>query len=306
MFANAIDYVGQFTRPIKFVVRKYKNDELIPYTATLFFVNDEGYALTCKHFAQSILNSLTINENFETFKKRKEALQVDGCTEEKIIELEKEYHLKNHEPIQIIYQFPNCVDSFKEIQVTFSDEYDLALLKFDGFNKILYQGNAVFAKNSTFVRPGHMLCRIGYPFPEFSDYGYDKATDSIHWLEQFSDTPRFPIDGMFTRYVAGKHGEIMGIEISTPGLMGQSGGPLFTSDGIICGMQFETKHYHLGFDMKDVHMNIDGWDKMINNQPFLHVGRCIHVDIIKQFLDDNKVRYYIGDDLEHEEKVNGN
>jgi len=43
-------------------------------------------------------------------------------------------------------------------------------------------------------------------------------------------------------------GEIMGIELSTPGLRGQSGGPLFNSEGIICGMQSSTNHLHLGFE----------------------------------------------------------
>jgi hypothetical protein len=34
------------------------------------------------------------------------------------------------------------------------------------------------------------------------------------------------------------------LEMSTLGLMGQSGGPLFDTEGKICGMQFATNHLH--------------------------------------------------------------
>ena len=105
-------------------------------------------------------------------------------------------------------------------------------------------------------------------------------------------TPRFPIDGMYTRNVANKDGKIIGIELSTPGLRGQSGGPLFDENGIIYGMQSLTKHLHLGFDMINDHMTINGRQQVINNQPFLHVGHCVHVDVIKEFLDSKGVKYY--------------
>ena len=57
-----------------------------------------------------------------------------------------------------------------------------------------------------------------------------------------TETPRFPIEGMLTRHIM--HGnEIAGIELSTPGLRGQSGGPLFNSEGLVCGMQSGTNHF---------------------------------------------------------------
>ena len=40
------------------------------------------------------------------------------------------------------------------------------------------------------------------------------------------------------------------------------------------------------------HQIINGREQVINNQPFLHVGHCVHVDVIKAFLDDHKVKYY--------------
>jgi S1-C subfamily serine protease len=96
---------------------------------------------------------------------------------------------------------------------------------------------------------------------------------------------------MLTRHIQGDK-EIAGIELSTPGLRGQSGGPLFDKEGTVCGMQSSTNHLHLGFDMKNFEYNLNGVKIKVTNQPFLHVGHCIHVDIIKKFLLENKIRFY--------------
>ena len=97
---------------------------------------------------------------------------------------------------------------------------------------------------------------------------------------------------MYTRGVADKDGKLVGIELSTHGLRVQSGGPLFDENGIIYGMQSLTKHLHLGFDMINEHMQINGRQQVINNQPFLHVGHCVHVDVIKEYLRSQGVKYY--------------
>ena len=52
-------------------------------------------------------------------------------------------------------------------------------------------------------------------------------------------------------------------------------------------------------------MRIDGQRKEVNNYPFLHVGRCITVDVIKSFLDANGIKYYIGDSTGVVEEING-
>jgi hypothetical protein len=87
-------------------------------------------------------------------------------------------------------------------------------------------------------------------------------------------------------------GKVFGIELSTPGLKGQSGGPLFNEQGLICGMQSMTNHLHLGFDMKNAEHKIGGKTIKVTNQPFLHVGHCIHADVIKEFLTANSIRFY--------------
>jgi len=83
--------------------------------------------------------------------------------------------------------------------------------------------------------------------------------------------------------------------MSTPGLRGQSGGPLFDREGIIYGMQSATNHLHLGFDLKDKELVTDGKKTKVSNYPFLHVGISVHVDKIKDFLNMHKIDFSVTD-----------
>ena len=96
---------------------------------------------------------------------------------------------------------------------------------------------------------------------------------------------------MVTRFLADTEG-MYGIELSTPGLRGQSGGPLFDEKGRICGMQFSTKHLHLGFDLEGKEILVNNKSRTISDYSFLHLGQCIHADTIKSFLKLHHVDFF--------------
>jgi hypothetical protein len=291
MFKTAIEKVGEFTRSIHFISKVYDEKEVLPGAASLFFVNDEGVAITCKHISSLIREAENISNQYISFQKEKNALNRSGSYNKKMKELKQKYgYDKPDISCQIKYQFVNCVN-FKTVDIIEHPAYDLAILKMKDFSASHYKGHAIFAKDSNQLQPGLFLCRLGYPFPEFSNFNFDSTNETINWTSDPIKTVRFPIEGMMTRHLADQTGKIYGIEISTPGLRGQSGGPLFNSDGLVFGMQSMTKHLHLGFDMKN-HEIISGGKKIkITNQPFLHVGQCIHVDVIKEFLQSNKIDF---------------
>ena len=171
-------------------------------------------------------------------------------------------------------------------------KYDLSILIFEDFKNPAYKSHATFLKDTSVLKQGKYLCRLGYPFPEFTNFQFNEAADNIEWTNTGqSETPRFPIEGMLTRNLIDAD-KVIGIELSTPGLKGQSGGPLFNEQGLICGMQSMTNHLHLGFDMKNFEYKTGGKSIKATNQPFLHVGHCIHADIIKEFLTLNKIKFY--------------
>jgi len=292
MFVEAIERVDPFVRPILSIVRLYGNSEIIPACSTMFFVNEEACAITCRHVAEQLMQADDIHRNYVRFLGERRAIQRDARYNQRLAALEERFGLRPGTLIRQRNQFYGSVDQFTAIQYHLHPTQDLAIIQFLGYNRILYRSHAVFLGDSSRIKQGKYLCRLGYPFPEFTNYRYNPTIDDIEWTtEGRTNTPRFPIDGIVTRLRA-ENGEIVGVEMSTPGLLGQSGGPLFDTDGIIYGMQHATRHLHLGFDIVDREVTVGGRKTRVSNYPFLNVGQCVHVDVIKQFLREKRIRYY--------------
>ncbi len=292
MFIDAIEEVGKFTRPVHTIVRTYGSKHIIPGSATLFFVNEEGYAITCKHVVEMLAAADPINNGYNQFKEERSRIQNDGKYKQKVKGLEMKYKFHPDATIQMKNSFVDCVDSMSGFTWNAHPTLDLAILKFNDFKTAHYSSYATFVKDTSTIKQGKFLCRLGFPFPEFSNFVYNIETDDMDWTNTgIMHSPRFPIEGMVTRFLAENNG-LYGIEMSTPGLRGQSGGPLFDNAGKIYGMQFSTKHLHLGFDMIDKEIMLPTGMKKVNDYSFLHLGQCIHADAIKAFLKEHKVKFY--------------
>ncbi|MBN8821751.1 MULTISPECIES: trypsin-like peptidase domain-containing protein [unclassified Spirosoma] len=294
MFVDAIERVDSFTRPLHSIVRLYGHDGIIPGTATLFFVNEEACAITCKHVADLVAQADAIFQNYREFQGARRDVLREKNANHLISQLETKYKLSPDTIIRIRNNFIGCVDQFQRLNIDRHPTQDLAILRFEGYKRVLYNSYATFLRDTSRIKPGRSLCRLGYPFPEFTNFRYNPSIDDIEW-----DTtgrilsPSFPIDGIVTRLTTDNRG-VLGIEMSTPGLRGQSGGPLFDTNGLIFGMQSSTTHLHLGFDIEDHEVLVNGRKRRVSNYPFLNVGRCVHVDVIKAFLREKGVNYYEG------------
>lgn len=292
MFQQAIEKVLQFTRPLHSISRTY-GGLLLPGSSTFFFVNDNGVAITCRHVAEMIPAAENINQHYLKFRAELNAVPKDNKFKRNVQGLELKYKYLPETTIQLKNNFLNCFDSIREITCHTHPTLDLAILEFKGFNKIFYTSHASFIKDSSKIKQGMSLCRIGFPFPEFNNFRHNPDTDDIEWTNTGNpNSPSFPIDGIVTRFVASNITEgITGIEMSRPGLRGQSGGPLFDAYGTVYGMQFATNHLHLGFDLKDHEIISNGKRSKVTNSPFLHVGICVHADKIKAFLREKNISF---------------
>jgi len=290
VFVKAVEEVAEFTRPVHSIVRTYGSHIIEPSASTLFIVNDEGWALTCKHVAALFPEAERIRKQYAAFKNDLNNPPAGAKPKKHRRNMEKKYSLSKTSPVQLLNMARNCVDTGTGLSGKAHKDLDVALIKFEGFGKLLCSDFPKFPKDTSGLKPGKYLCRLGYPFVEFTNFEYDKLNDQLQWTSTGrQDSPRFPLEGMVTRNVA-EDEKVIGFEMSTPGLRGQSGGPAFDQDGIVWGMQSGTKHLYLNFDV-DLEVIRGGQEKHVKESAFLHVGHCIHVDVLKDFMTSNKVKF---------------
>ena len=165
---------------------------------------------------------------------------------------------------------------------------DLAILKLENFDLtgITYP---VFKNPLPDIRPGTSVCRLGFPFNSI-EATFNEASGQFS-LENFSVPPMFPNDGIHTR-MAVLPSAISGgpsarfIETSTPGLRGQSGGPVFDKQGMVWGIQSSTAYLELGFSAK----KNDNGKEFVEHQ-FMGVGLVSHVSHVIELFDQYGVSY---------------
>lgn len=293
MFVEAIETVGAYTRPIHSIERFFESEEVHPGAATLFFVNADGWALTCRHVAQQLIAGEQIAANYAAFKRERTLLSSKNRRQLER-DLARQHGLAKDSVVELKSMLVDCFEGPLDLRIELHPEFDVALVKFSNFTSLGASTFPVFGALGEDLKPGMFLCRLGYPFPEFRNFAYDAATDSIDWNDKGQQgTPRFPIDGMVTRHLRGPAGAVCGFEMSTPGLRGQSGGPAFDAQGRVWGMQSETAALDLNFDV-DADVVRAGAHKHVRDYAFLQVGHCVHVDVLKDFMRQHSVAFTEG------------
>ncbi|MGA2736487.1 MAG: hypothetical protein ABSG65_03445, partial [Bryobacteraceae bacterium] len=146
----------------------------------------------------------------------------------------------------------------------------------------------VFKNPSLDPPPAGSLCRLGFPFVTITAT-FDENSQRFA-LQNFTPPPLFPNDGIHTRIMvlddvtAGR--KVKFIETSTPGLMGQSGGPLFDVKGEIWGVQSRTAFLELGFTPKTK----EGSKEIVEHQ-FMNVGMAAHIQHVVELFNTRGVAY---------------
>lgn len=289
MFKIAIQEALRWTSPIMSIVRYIDDTEVVPGAATLMVVNADGWILTCKHVLQELLAGDHISRRRIAFLGDKTAL--GARPSHNALKKLKAKHGYDAEPAYELLHQISIADTFTGFDYHAHPECDLALIRLKGFSQLRTTGFPTFSGAADPPAHGEMLCRVGFPFPEFSHFHYDAATDSIGWnAGQHTPTPFFPLEGMVTRHVRGPSGSVLGFEMSTPGLRGQSGGPVVDAQGVVHGMQSATAHHDLNFDVK-AQVRRGPKKQMVTSTPFLHVGHAVSAHVMTSFMSANGIKY---------------
>ena len=135
MFVEAIEIASKFTRPIHSITRNYGSATIQPGAATLFFVNSDGWALTCKHVANQIAAAGVLALKYDAFKKELSSLEGTIKKNKLIKQQEKKHGYSKNTPVELRNRFMNCVEGDLKLSFIIHQKYDLALIKFKKYTR---------------------------------------------------------------------------------------------------------------------------------------------------------------------------
>ena len=139
-------------------------------------------------------------------------------------------------------------------------------------------------KNPATLRFAIGLCKLGFPVTAVNAT-FDEARNTFVFSKGTLPIPRFPIEGIYTRDIDngmssdGKY-HVKFLETSSPGLRGQSGGPIFDTHGTVWAIQSRTISLELGFAVPNQYLNV-GWG--------------VHPEVLIAFLKANGVEFSVSD-----------
>lgn len=289
MFADAIEQAGEYTCP--YVALRRKHDGTVFSSIGAFVIlNSDGWVLTAAHIVDEIKRARASVEGGKQIEGRiaeAEALTGAAAKGRKHDIHKMRDQLADHLAQGIeIWAIPGFNDLKPQIaEQHLVGEADLALLRLEPFDHEQVREYPVLRPQDEAIRPGMPVARVGYPFHKV-EAEFDAERRSFDITSGFP-VPRFASDGIVSRFRnlrAEDGNEYPFIETSTPGLRGQSGGPLVDIEGRVCGLQSRTIHYDLGFD---AHVERNGHQE--TERQFLNVGEASHVDAIRVLLAEHDV-----------------
>lgn len=282
MFVEAIAVAENFTRPLQIASRRFGSTAISRAAATFFAVNRHGWALTCKHVTDIIANAPKITERYDAYSA--ELTDAGGAlNRDARRRLQRKHGFGSDTVVEVATRIAGLGKGAMELSVQPHPELDIALVKFPPFQEI--STFPVFGADINGPEPGMLLCRLGFPYPEFTNFRYNTLTDRIEW-DEGSDcvTPVFPLDGMVTRRVGSQVNNAHAFELSTPNIPGHSGGPVFDATAVVWGMQFATGHLDMGFDIRDD-------TGAPQPRAMFHVGLCVNSQSLITFMRQHKVEF---------------
>lgn len=282
MFSKACLLASQFTRPLVVSTRTY-GGKVEAGVGAYILVNADGWLITAGHVFAS---QLKLSEDLAAMKSY-QGLVAEADTHQ-LGSKERRRKLMGQKPDSGWLTHQSTwwgKDGVGVADITLiPGDLAIARLAGDWDKPVAYPK----FKDAGSLLPGASLCKLGFPLLDIP-CSFDEKLNAFG-VSFPQNLAFFPLDGIFTREVlatdAGTGQVERYIETSSPGLKGQSGGPIFDSDGAVWGMQVRTQHYPLGFDAS---LAVDGVTKV--GAQFLNVGWGVHVDTIRQALIERGIAF---------------
>lgn len=274
MFADACSKAKHYARPVVDSIRTY-DGSVVSTVGTFIVINSDGWIVTSGHLFDNFVRFQTDQNKLKEFRELKERSTDD------VLQPPSDTIL-NH---SFWWGWDGVIlkDAFIHRQL------DICIGRLDGFNPSWVETYPILGDPDR-TRCGMSLCRLGFPFLNF-ETGFDNERNAFRIPRIDSENVIFPNECMCTRHIRkgrSKDGKVDMdyVETSTPGLRGQSGGPIVDIHGNLRAVQVSTASFPLDFHPV---ANYNG-QHTVESQ-FLNIGLGVDVGIIRRLLDERGVRY---------------
>jgi hypothetical protein len=296
VFVEACKAARAFTRPIVISIQRCDNT-CESSIGAFVVVNEDGWAVTAGHIVEMVK---TFDDQALEVNQLEEAIAALEARTDLVVKEKKKLRSKLARPNANAVRRHSELWGWSSVEVEgfhMLKGVDLAVFQLKGFKPEMIKQYPVFKDPARDFLPGTSLCKHGFPFHSIPPT-FDSATNQFALPEGAFPPPFFPIEGIYTRMVTIPSApgsqkidyNMSYIETSSPGLKGQSGGPITDQRGSIWAIQSQTKPLPLGFSPQV----IANGSKVTEHQ-FLNVGLGVHAETVVGFLRELKVDFKLSD-----------
>jgi hypothetical protein len=255
MFQKAYQIASEFTFPIV-TSRKTVGGICSSSVGTFVVINKEGWIVTAGHILSKWAQLAQGVEAIRAIQAERDAIKADPSLTNKErgkrlsagIQIGKD----DSDQCSMWLTWPNVQLTnmlfFPATTPGWGEIIDLGVGKLEPFDPAWVKQYPVFKDPKKGFDQGRSLCKLGFPFHQFQAT-WDAAKRQFLLPPGALPMPRFPIEGIFTRITEMRTDgpdqpafPIKYVETSSPGLLGQSGGPTFDVHGTIWAIQAKTSH----------------------------------------------------------------
>jgi hypothetical protein len=286
MFKDAYEIAKKYTHPVVVTLRFF--DKTIEGALGSFIIlNEDGWLMTAAHNFEA---SFAFNQHQKELQEYNDKIQKINTNKQLNVGKRKSL-LRAIKPNKKWVTNFSILLSGKQVKIEEFFIYGKHDIAFFRINKLALKDQKIFPKiiDPTKIKSGTSLCKLGFPFVEFKPT-FNEQSNQFELPQDLLPLPLFPIEGLYTRNLLSNEVDsgvkIQYLETSSPGLKGQSGGPIFDNEGIIYAVQSKNVTIPLGFTGS---VKIKG--KIIEENQFLNVGIGVHPETLIYFMDKHNIKY---------------
>ena len=275
MFADACSKAKQYARPVIDSIRTF-DGTVTSTVATFVVLNSDGWIVTSGHIFDNFVRFQTDQRKINELKELKES------------SLGSDVPDPNPDAI-VNHSFWWGWDGVVLRDAVIHRQLDICIGRLENFNSAWVETYPVLGDPDR-TRCGMSLCRLGFPFLHF-DTDFDVERGAFRIPRMDSQKVIFPNDCICTRHIdkgVSKDGkvELSYVETSTPGLKGQSGGPIVDTRGNVRAIQVSTTSFSLDF-----HPVVNYNGQQVVESQFMNIGLGVDIRVVRKLLDERGIRY---------------